>query len=115
MASVGPGPVTRTFMHGGYRVSVRIEPNRAAVPNAFSVKVERDGQPIQDAEVVAKFTMLDMEMTSQAYRLEQRQPAVYARSSVPSLVMVGRWAVSFSIAPRGDRPFDVLLLDHAQG
>ena len=114
-ATVGPGPVTRTLTHGAYRIGVQIAPNRAAVPNAFSVKVERNGQPVKNADVIAKFTMLDMEMTPQAYHLDQQQPAIYAKKSVPSLVMVGRWGVSFSIAPPGQRPFDVLLLDHAQG
>jgi copper transport protein len=114
-ATVGPGPVTRTFAHGAYKVSVQIAPNRAAVPNAFAVKVTRDGRPVKNADVIAKFTMLDMDMTPQAYRLEQQQPAVYAKKSVPSLVMVGHWGVNFSISPPGERPFDVLLLDHAQG
>jgi copper transport protein len=114
-ASVGPGAVTRTFTHGAYKVGVQISPNRAAVPNAFSVKVTRNGAPVRNADVTAKFTMLDMEMTPQAYHLSEQQPAVYAKKSVPSLVMVGRWGVSFSIAPPGRPPFDVLLLDHANG
>jgi copper transport protein len=114
-ASVGPGPVTRTFTHGAYKVGVQIAPNRAAVPNAFSVKVTRDGKPVRKADVVAKFTMLDMEMTPQAYHLDEQQPAVYGNKSIPSLVMVGHWGVNFAIAPPGQPPFDVLLLDHANG
>jgi copper transport protein len=114
-ATVGPGAVTRTFTHGRYRVGVRIAPNRAAVPNAFAVTVTKDGKPVRNADVTAKFTMLDMEMTPQAYHLAEQQPAVYGKKSVPSLVMVGHWGVNFSIAPPGRPPFDVLLLDHAQG
>jgi copper transport protein len=114
-ATVGPGPVSRTVSHGPYRLAVSISPNRAAVPNAFAVRVTRNGRPVTGAQVVATFTMLDMEMQQQAYRLAPRQPALYVRGSLPSLVMVGRWALSFSIAPRGETPFDVLLLDHAQG
>jgi copper transport protein len=114
-ATVGPGPVTRTFTHGAYRIGVQIAPNRAAVPNEFSVKVERNGRPVTGADVVAKFTMLDMDMTPQAYHLDQQSPALYGKKSVPSLVMVGRWGVNFSISPPGKPPFDVLLLDHAQG
>jgi hypothetical protein len=85
------------------------------VPNAFSVTVTRNGKPVRSADVVAKFTMLDMEMTPQAYHLDEQGPALYGKKSVPSLVMVGHWGVSFSIAPPGQPPFDVLLLDHAQG
>jgi copper transport protein len=114
-ASVGPGPVTRTFKHGAYKVGVQIAPNKAAVPNAFAVKVTRDGKPVRKADVVAKFTMLDMEMTPQLYHLDEQQPAVYAKKSIPSLVMVGHWGVNFSITPPGAPPFDVLLLDHANG
>jgi copper transport protein len=114
-ASIGPGPVTRTFTHGAYKVGVQIAPNKAAVPNAFTVKVTRNGKPVPKADVVAKFTMLDMEMTPQAYHLDEQQPAVYGKKSVPSLVMVGHWGVNFAITPPGQPPFDVLLLDHANG
>jgi copper transport protein len=114
-ATVGPGPVAHTVSKGAYKVSVKIAPNRAAVPNAFEVRVTRDGQPVRNADVIAKFTMLDMEMTPQAYHLEQQQPAVYAKKGLPSLVMVGRWGLNVSISPPGQQPFDVLLLDHANG
>jgi copper transport protein len=114
-ATVGPGPVTRTVSKGAYKVAVKIAPNRAAVPNAFEVRVTRDGQPVRNADVVAKFTMLDMEMTPQAYHLDQQGPAVYSKKNLPSLVMVGRWGLNVSISPPGQQPFDVLLLDHANG
>ena len=90
-------------------------PNRAAVPNAFQVKITRDGKPVRGAQVIAKFTMLDMEMGQQAYRLGSQGPATYGRSSIPSLVMVGRWGLTFRVTPPGATPFDVLLLDHAGG
>jgi copper transport protein len=113
-AKVGPGTVKRTVTHGPYRLSFQISPNRAAVPNAFAVKIARQGKPVTGADVVANFTMLDMEMQSQAYRLAERGPALYTRSA-PSLVMVGHWALSFKIAAPGASPFDVLLLDKAGG
>ena len=56
-----------------------------------------------------------MEMGQQEYKLDQQQPAVYGRNSVPSLVMVGHWGLEFQIAPPGAPPFQVLLLDKAQG
>jgi copper transport protein len=114
-ASVGPGPVERMVAHGAYRLQVAVSPNRAAVPNAFQVKITKDGKLVRGADVVAKFTMLDMEMGQQAYRLDEQGPALYGRRSVPSLVMVGHWALDFTVAPPGQQPFDVLLLDKAGG
>ena len=87
-ATVGPGPVTRTLTHGAYRIGVQIAPNRAAVPNAFSVKVERNGQPVTGADVIAKFTMLDMDMTPQAYHPTSSPRRSTARSRCP------RWSWS---------------------
>lgn len=114
-ATVGPGAVDRTVSHGPYKLSVRITPNRAAVPNAFSVKVTKGGKPVKGAEVVADFNMLDMEMGRQAYRLAPQGAGAYGKRSVPSLVMVGRWGLSFSVSIPGQPPFTVVLVDHAQG
>jgi copper transport protein len=114
-ASVGPGAVTRVVNHGPYRLAFQIAPNQAAVPNAFSVKITKDGKPVTGASVVAKFTMLDMEMGQQAYRLDPKPGAFYAKTSVPSLVMVGHWGLTFTVTPPGAPPFDVLLIDKAEG
>jgi len=114
-ASVGPGRVLKTLKKEGYTLQFSVSPNRAAVPNAFAVKVTKDGKPVTGATVIAKFTMLDMEMQQQAYRLKEQSPSVYSKSSLPSLVMVGHWGLDFSVAPPGGQPFDVLLLDKAEG
>jgi copper transport protein len=84
------------------------------VPNDFSVAISRDGSPVRDAEVTARFTMLDMDMGSQEYRLAEVKPGQYAHSG-PALVMVGHWGLQFEIAPRGAQPFTVQLLDRAGG
>ena len=42
---VGPGAVSRTFVRGGVRIQVGIQPNRAAIDNAFALHLERSGQP----------------------------------------------------------------------
>jgi copper transport protein len=114
-ATVGPGPVQRTLDKNGYRLQFGVSPNRAAVPNAFSVKITKAGKPVTGASVVAKFIMLDMEMGQQAYTLKEQAPAVYGKRSLPALVMVGHWGLDFSVAPPGAKPFEVLLLDKAQG
>jgi copper transport protein len=113
-ARVGPGPVRQVIEKEGYRLSFQVTPNRAAVPNDFRVGITRAGQPVRGADVVARFTMLDMEMGELSYRLPEQQPGVFSRSA-PALVMVGHWGLDFEITPPGRSPFNVLLLDKASG
>jgi copper transport protein len=113
-ARIGPGPASPTVSTHGYRLAFRVSPNRAAVPNDFSVDISRNGSPVRGAEVTARFTMLDMEMGSQEYRLAEVKPGQYAHSA-PALVMVGHWGLQFEVAPQGVQPFTVQLLDRAGG
>ena len=113
-AHVGPGAVSRTVTKNGYTVNVQVGPNRAAVPNTFTAKITKDGQPVRGAEVVQTFTMLDMEMGQQAYRLTETSPGVYTHAA-PALVMVGHWGLGLNVTPQGKPPFDVLLVDRANG
>jgi len=112
--SVGPGPVNEVVERNGYRLEFHLSPNRAAVPNSFAVDISRDGEPVRGAEVTTTFASLDMEMGRQAYAFEERSPGVYVRSE-PALVMVGRWGLTFEIAPPGREPFTVVLVDRANG
>ena len=53
-------------------------------------------------------------MGNQAYRLTETAPGVVpARRS--ALVMVGHWGLSFDVTPPGGAPFNVLLVDKANG
>ncbi len=113
-AHTGPGPVATVVNRNGYRLELRVTPNRAATQNEFSVRITHNGVPVRGADVVATFTMLDMEMPSQSDRLAETQPGTYVRSA-PALVMVGHWGLSFQVQPRGGQPFSVLLLDRAGG
>jgi copper transport protein len=113
-AHVGPGRVVSVVTHGSYRLELRVTPNRAAVPNSFSIRITRDGKPVSGADVTTTFTMLDMEMGQQAYHLVEQSPGVYVRS-VPALVMVGRWGLQYQVQPRGAAPFSVLFVDRANG
>jgi copper transport protein len=115
VAHVGPGPVNAVVQQGGYRLAITVQPNRAAVPNAFAVRVERGGQPVRRADVTLTFAMLDMEMGTQAYRLPEVSSGLYRRSSTPALVMVGHWGLTFDVRPPGGQPIDVLLVDRANG
>jgi copper transport protein len=106
--------VTRTIVREGYRIALRIDPNRAAVPNRFSVGVTRDGRAVRGAEVTATFTMLDMEMGQLSYRLDEVAPGRYERSA-PALVMVGHWGLGLSIEPSVGAPLELVVVDRANG
>jgi copper transport protein len=113
-AKVGPGPVSRVLRAGPYELRLRITPNRAALPNSFSVAISRGGKPLHGAEVTMRMTMLDMDEQQQIYTLPERASGTYSRSA-PALVMVGRWGLGFTITPRSGAPVDVLVLDRASG
>jgi copper transport protein len=113
-AHVGPGAVQRTVTHGPYRIVLRVTPNKAALPNEFELRLLRGGQPVRGAHVSARFAMLDMDMQSLGYVLPETAPGTYAASR-PALVMVGHWAVRFSIAPPHGQAFTVTIVDTARG
>jgi copper transport protein len=113
-ARVGPGPVTEVVNKNGYRLEFHVSPNRAAVPNTFSVRITQGGRPVRSAGVITGFAMLDMEMGKQSYLLRETSPGVYQRST-PALVMVGHWGLSFEVTPPGKEPFTVLFVDRATG
>jgi copper transport protein len=113
-ARVGPGPVSEVVAKGPYRVRVQVSPNRAALPNTFSLAITRNGRPVSGAQVVSRFEMLDMEMGEQSFRFPERKPGVFVKSA-PALVMVGHWALQFEVTPPGAQPFVVTLLDKASG
>ena len=113
-ASVGPGPVAEAVTRGGYRLVVRVSPNRVGVPDEVAVRLVHGRTPVRGAGVLATFTMLDMEMPAQTYRLAEHAPGVYARST-GALAMVGRWGLAFHVTPPGAQPFDLALVDHAGG
>jgi copper transport protein len=113
-AHVGPGAVNEVVSQNGYRLTIRVSPNRAVVPNSFEVGISRGGKPVKNANVTVDFAMLDMEMGQQAYHLSETAPGTYGHAA-PALVMVGHWGLSFQIAPPGQKPFTVLLVDKANG
>jgi copper transport protein len=113
-ARVGPGPVKEVATKNGYRLELRVTPNRAAAPNTFSIRVTKDGEPVRHATVIAGFAMLDMEMGIQKYALPELSPGLYERAA-PALVMVGHWGLSFEVTPPGKRPFTITLVDRTTG
>lgn len=113
-AKVGPGPVSEVVKAGKYRIELVIAPNRAALPNRFSVAILRDGKPLQGAEVTMRFTMLDMDEQQQIYTLPEGPAGTYERTT-PALVMTGHWGLGLTVTPKSGAPFDVLIIDRASG
>jgi hypothetical protein len=105
--------VHTTVTKGGYRFAFQISPNRAAIPDTFTVDVSKGGRPVRGADILVNFNQLDMEMPAQEFRLRETAPGRYSISA-PALVMVGHWALSFDATVAG-RPLSVVLVDHAQG
>jgi len=114
LAQVGPGRVAQTVKRAGYVLQVLVSPNKAAAPDAFALRISRDGRPVRGADVTLTFNHTEMQMPQQEYQLTETQPGLYARSA-PALVMVGKWALGFQIAPPGGAPFTALILDQANG
>ena len=114
LASVGPGEVASTLHVNGYRLQVIVTPNTAIKRNSFALRLTKDGSPVRGADVKLGFAMLDMQMGDESYQLEETSPGVYTRAA-PALVMAGRWALEFTIAPRGAAPFNALVIDHTMG
>jgi copper transport protein len=114
IASVGPGVVARTVERAGYKLQVLVSPNKAAAPDSFGVKITKNGQPVRGADVTLTFNHTEMEMPQQEYQLKETSPGVYSRAA-PALVMVGKWALAFNVAPKTGPPFTALILDQADG
>jgi len=111
---VGPGPVKETVDKNGYHIVLRVSPNRAAAPNTFSLQITKGGKPVSHANVIAGFSMLDMEMGTQSYVMSEKEPGLYEQSA-PALIMVGHWGLSFEITPAGQQPFTIVFVDRATG
>jgi copper transport protein len=114
LARVGPGKVTQTVVRGPYKLQVLVDPNRAAAPDTFGLRLTRNGKPVRGADVTLTFAMLDMQMPSQEYQLAETAPGVYTRKA-PALVMVGHWGLDYTITPKGGQPFTTLVVDRAGG
>ncbi len=114
LASVGPGRVAKTLDRAGYRVQILLSPNRAAAPNAFALRITRAGRPVRHADVTITLNQTEMQMPQQQFQLTEIRPGVYSRRAA-ALVMVGKWALGFTVTPRGAPPFSVPVLDEADG
>ncbi len=113
-ASVGPGRVAETVRRAGYVLQVLVTPNKAAAPDSFALRIAKNGQPVRGADVTLTLNHTEMQMPQQEYQLAETRPGVYSRAA-PALVMVGKWALAFQVAPKNAPAFTALILDQANG
>jgi copper transport protein len=114
LASVGPGRVARTIARAGYELQLLVSPNTAVASDSFALRITKGGVPVRGANVTLTLNHLEMQMPQQEYQLTESRPGVYSRSA-PALVMVGKWGLSFEVAPRSGPPFNLLIVDQADG
>jgi copper transport protein len=114
LAQVGPGRVAASVNRDGYRLQVLVSPNKAAAPDSFALRITKGGVPVRGATVTLLFNHLEMQMPQQEYSLREIRPGLYSRGA-PALIMVGKWGLSFQVAPRGAPPFTALIVDQADG
>jgi copper transport protein len=114
VASVGPGQVVKTIHRAGYTLQLLVSPNRAAGPDTFALRITRGGRPVQGADVTMTLNHTEMQMPQQQYQLTETRPGLYTRGA-SALIMVGRWALDFQIAPASGPAFTALILDQANG
>jgi copper transport protein len=114
LARVGPGRVAETVHRNGYTLEVLVSPNKAAAPDSFALRLLKNGAPVRGASITLAFNHLEMQMPQQQYQLRETQPGVYSRSA-PALIMVGRWGLTFNVAPPGAPSFNALIVDQANG
>ena len=91
-----------------YRVDLRVTPNRAGTIGVVSVRLLKDGRPVNGARVTLTTLMMRMDM-GYTGRLPRTAPGRYAHAW-PGL-MHGGWRLRYDIAPRGGRPFHVNVVD----
>lgn len=108
--TIGPGPVTAALSSHGYRLDLRLRPNRATVAGTIALALTRHGRPVSGARVRLTFTMLDMNMGGLTGLLRQTAPGRYGHTA-PVLGMSGRWGLRLTVLPAHAKPFSVDLVD----
>jgi hypothetical protein len=91
-ATVGPGPVATMIKAGGYRLAIRLEPNRASIHDRLAVAVEHGGEPVYTGGL--------SETTRGVYGARQ-----------PVFGMPGSWQLSFTVTPPRGAQVTVALND----
>ena len=107
---LGPGPVLKEFHLGGYQLVFRDPVNRAAEPGAVSLELHRNGQRVENDQVIVTYRSLDMRMPNHTITLLSNGHGKYSHRG-PNLGMGGRWRITVSISPRHGRTTLLSLTD----
>ena len=107
---VGPGPVRTVLRAYGYRLELRITPNRVSTSGLMSVELSKAGHPVNGAHVAVTFTSLNMKMPRLVRLLPQTGQGRYLRPA-PALRMGGRWRLHLVVAPTDESAFVVTIID----
>lgn len=106
--AVGPGAFATAILRDGYRVAIRVSPNRASTSNRVAVSVRRDGELVRDADVRLTANMEAMDMGVGHYQLDGR--TLYS-ARPPAWLMPGLWQLVVSVQPVGGPAVRVALDD----
>lgn len=107
---VGPGPVTAVLRKQGYRLELSVSPNRLGSRQRISIELEKAGRAVDRARIIVSFTSLEMAMGALTGHLPQVAHGRYANQG-PVLTMLGRWRLRIEVVPKGERAFDVSVVD----
>ena len=105
---VGPGAVRHVALRSGYRVAIRVTPNRASKPNRVAVSVTQYGVPVSGARVRLSASMLTMDMGTARYTLAGG--GTYAVTT-PAWLMPGLWGLAVTVRPPGGPALSFGLAD----
>jgi YtkA-like protein len=105
---VGPAAVRKVLTRAGYRLTIRVSPNRATRPNRVVVGVSQDGMPVTGARVTVSASMLTMDMGTAQYELHGS--GTYS-AHTPAWLMPGLWELAVRVRPPGGPAIAVGLVD----
>jgi YtkA-like protein len=109
-ARIGPGPATVQLSVEGYRLELRLSPNRAtAAQGRISVRISKHGKPVSGARIRLICTMLDMGMARVVASIRETGGGRYEATS-PRL-MFGSWGLRLLVRPPKDRAFSLGVTD----
>jgi hypothetical protein len=106
-----PGFYTARHPAHGVLVAVALGPNRAAVPNVISARIDERGRPLIGARVTVSFSMPSMDMWRAYTKSLSADGGGRYTASIPVLGMTGRWQLRIDVAPPRGRAFRVDVSD----
>lgn len=102
-----PAPTAASYVHRssqGYSILATLTPNRAGGPNSFSLRVSRNGRPVDGAHVRVGFSMPSMNMWNAYTAALSASAGGRYGANIPVLGMAGLWRLRIDVtSPSGRR------------